>query len=416
MFSNESIDSRSATVKSARVSENRRSNLAASKQRIPLYFQFRKRFAASTFYSGQPISLFIQLVPPTDFAIHSARSTNRVPPLSPFHRLHLSAHLTDRFPPPKMAEFLPDLPLIKIFRHLGLVDLTRARAVSRRWKSLIDGCVRIDELVICPDISRQPFGSWCLLNNKVNRNSALELDLLDAAGFLKFNQKIVRLHLLSSLKRLKIRDFSKNIHAYDVAGLFSALAKFTALEHLEIEYLSEYPPDNLRELTCALVHPNLKVLHLDLGEPCRLHISIDCPRLEFLKCYASDEFTIIHPETIKQLYYYHFGHRLSNMEAFANLELYAPYDAMALDGVNIWCLPKLKELRVVYRDCYWLDDYSWYVRSILTGLIAENERLGLADSLKIYLNDRECSTNLKDSHPFLFRDEKRTEDDSEDEW
>ena len=180
-----------------------------------------------------------------------------------------------------MAEFLPDLPLIEIFKHLGIVDLTKARAVSRRWKALIDCSVRIEELVLCVDGISGP--KWFHLNKQVDRDNVLNLDVI-ADDFSKFSKKIVRLHLLSSLKRLRVvRETVKRTAGRDVDRLFSRLTKFTALEHLEVHLDFGFCVG----WNCALVHPNLKVLSLAyLDEHPKLHIKIDCPRLEFLECDA----------------------------------------------------------------------------------------------------------------------------------
>ena len=312
-----------------------------------------------------------------------------------------------------MAEFLPDLPLLEIFRHLGIVDLARARAVSRRWKVLIDCCVRIEELAICSDTISKT-SKWFHLNKKVDLKHVIKLDVT-SSGFTKFNQSIVRLHLLNSLKRLLVvREWPELTEGRDVNKLFSRLAgKFPALEHLEIElYFDE---DDVA--SCTLVHLNLKVFSLsfmyDYGE---LEIEIDCPRLEILRCPAAfDKLIITNPETIKQLYYYRFKNCESNrfadssdLEAFANVELYVSNVVYTLKDVNIWSLPKLKELRVedeetnVRLEKWTSDEHVNFVRFIMPQLIAKKESLSSARrSAKIYLNDIECSANLKECHPLL---------------
>ena len=316
-----------------------------------------------------------------------------------------------------MAQFLPDLPLIEIFKNLGLVDLTRARAVSRRWRVLIDCCVKIDELAIHSETVSDP-KNWFHLNKGLDLDNVLELDVIDR-GFTKFNQSIVRLRLLACLKRLRIvRRGSRGLDGYSVDQLLSRLVKFTALVHLEIEM----PFDYCEGWSCSLVHPNLKVLSLgNLYEFSELSIDIDCPRLEVLKCVALfDQFTVTYPETIKQLYNYRFkdwesGAAASpgDLEAFENVELYVCDDIYALDQVNIWSLPKLKELRVEIADYLWDSDYVQIVQTIVTDLIEKKQRLELArGSPKIYLNDELCSANLKESHPELFQaDEDWTDDE-----
>ena len=307
-----------------------------------------------------------------------------------------------------MAQYLPDLPLIEIFKHLGLVDLTRARAVSRRWRVLIDGYVRIQELVICSTTILEP-KRWFHFDQRVRPDSWLKLDVF-YYGFSMFQQTIVHLHLLASLKRLRVvrERFESAINRRDANLLFSILVKFTALGHLEIDF------DFSDGWGLELAHPNLKML--SLARFCKrpeLRIKIDCPRLETLQCEASFvQCTVKYPETIKHLYYYRFRRpgtesivSSSVLEAFANVELYVCDDIIALEQMNIWSsMPKLKELRV---KTNYLRDIRWdFVRTVLTDLIAKKERLGSARSCpKIYLNHKECSANLKESHPFLYLDD-----------
>lgn len=297
-----------------------------------------------------------------------------------------------------MAQSLPDLPLLKIFRYLGLVDLTRARAVSRRWKALIDSCVKIDELVVCSHPYPDP-QNWWHINKTVYSNAALKLNLLDSTDFLNFNRKIVHLHPLSSLKRLRVFEPQSPIcDEHEVNRLFSSLINFAALEHLEIELNFDWC-----QMRCSLVHPNVKVLSLSrLCKSPQIYVQIDCPRLEVLHCFAPfDQFTIKHPETIKQLDDYLFRNvykkshaSLSDLEAFANLEIYSCSVYGLLNEVNPWNLPKLKELRL---RC---PDRSQFTVSILTDLIAKKDRLGPErGNPKMYINNKECGANLEETHP-----------------
>ena len=297
---------------------------------------------------------------------------------------------------------LPDLPLIEIFKHLGLVDRTRARAISRRWKALIDGCTKFDELVVT---NGEPPKRWFVFNKEIDPNSVFQVDL----AFQMFDEKIIDLPLLSSLKRLIIEDWdSKLVGAPGTAAdcLYRCLAKYTALEHLQVG-LSMYEYSSF-----WLVHPNVKVLSFRFflwHDNNQLHI--DCPRLKVLRCTVPYSLcTIVHPETIEQLFDYPFTCPIwgnlassSDLEAFANVELYVCEDISTVERVNIWSLPKLKELR--------LNAVGWskaYVLSVLTELIAKKKLLGPARvSTKIYLNDKECSEkNLRESHDWLFQDDE----------
>ena len=212
-----------------------------------------------------------------------------------------------------------------------------------------------------------------------------------------------------------VRPHAQRSDGYDVARLFNRLVKFTALVHLEIEI----DFDNCYGLNPDLVHPNLRVLCFgSLDENAELYLEIDCPRLEVLQCDAPfNQCIITYPETIKQLFYYRFndidwwnGASPSDLEAFANVELYVCEDTYSLNQMNIWIMPKLKELRVIVDESY-NEDFELF-RNILADLFAQKERLGAArGSPKVYLNDKECSTNLKESHPWLFLSKIWTDDE-----
>ena len=308
-----------------------------------------------------------------------------------------------------MAQFLPDLPLIEIFKHLGLVDLTRARAVCRKWRALIDDCVRIEGLAISFEANCKQ-SKWFQLNKKIGPDNCLELDVIGSeVDFSKFNQTIFRLHLLASLKRLRVarhqRNYAKRFNGWAADRLFGRLIKFPALEHLEIDFNF----DHCDELSCELVHPNLRVLSLgSLYSNEEVNIEIDCLRLEVLRCEAPfDQFTVTYPDTIKQLYNYSFRNWKSKniasqslLEAFANVERYVCEGLEGLKQVNVWSMPKLKELRV---ENYWTDEcYVASLGRVVADLIAKRERLEAARrSSKIYYNDKECSVNLKESHAYL---------------
>ena len=257
---------------------------------------------------------------------------------------------------------------------------------------------------------------WFHINKGVDSHNVLKLNVIDS-DFSKFNQMIMRLHLLASLKRLMIVR-NKQFNGYNASRLFSRLIKFTALEHLEISLVFEYC-----DFQHLLVHPNLKVLSIGfVYEEHEFEIEIDCPQLEILQCFAAfDQITVTYPETLKELYYYRFKHLEANitasssaLAAFANVERFWCDSLYMLEEVDIWSMPKLKELRVE-DDVEWMgyEEVQWH-RDILTDLIDAKKRLGPSrSSAKIYLNDVECSANLKTSHPELFpSDEDSTDDEN----
>ena len=321
-----------------------------------------------------------------------------------------------QFLPGLLPDLLPDLPLIEIFKHLGLVDLARARAVRRRWRALIDGFVRIKKLVIHSHETSMP-GKWFHLNKPIRLDDMFRLNVI-GSGFSKFNQTIVRLHLLARLEKLKIvKSDTRIFDGYLLERLLKRLVKFTALVHLEIEMFFGC----CGGLSCSLFHPNLRVLSLKrfLSVPSHLNIKIDCPRLEVLECNAP--FPVTHPETIKQLYYYEFASPSyipspSDLEAFANVERYVCFSLSELEQVNIWSLPKLKELRVEIHEYDYDDDEHVQVRTVLADVIAQKKRLGSARGRpKVYLDNKECSANLRETHPYLFPGEYWTDEDSTDD-
>ena len=371
------------------------------------------RFHHSADFANPPIDCIIL---DRSIDLISSKQSHRPSTTDPNHR----SDSTDR--PFTMAQYLPDPLLIEIFKHLGLVNLTRARAVCRKWRALIDSRVRIEELAICSKAISEPT-KWFHLNEKVDPDNWLELDVT-GSGFSKFNQTIVRLHLLASLKRLMIvREGFESTDGYGLCRLVSRLAKFAALVHLEISACFDAYDGWMR---CNLVHPNLRVLSLGYSYDPELFFEIDCPRLEVLECIAPfTRFAVTYPETIKQLYYYQFRDslmkqtaNLSQLEAFANVEFYKCDSIRALEQVNIWSMPKLRELRVE-ETIYWYEKCLPRVRNILTDLIAKKESLDPARHRPlIYLNDERCSANLKASHPYLFSDDEdlSDEDSRDDEY
>lgn len=307
-----------------------------------------------------------------------------------------------------MAQFLPDLPMIEIFRHLDFVDLARARMVNRSWRALIDDRVKIDGLIISPYAISTP-ENWFLIG-KVGRDSLLRLDV-NGSRFKKFNRDISELRLLDTLKRFKVIQRltrSEITDGYDLNRLFSMSAKFPALEQLEMVLTLEHAAPDLK---CSLVHPNLKVLSLDgYDNYAWLNLEIDCSRLETLQCYWNFKITFTHPESIKQLHNYSFREgdsptvSSSDLQAFANLELYVCDAHWVLEEeVEIWSMPKLTELRVEEDDWREVQGNREPVRSLLTGYMAMKNHLeSTRGKVRIFLNDVECSTDLRESHPFLF--------------
>lgn len=298
---------------------------------------------------------------------------------------------------------LPDLSLIEIFKHLGLIDLTRMRLVSRRWMYLIDQ-QRIEELVISNE-EYQCEQSWFFINKKIKLDQVLKLDVLES-DFQLFNRKIIQLRLLRMLRRLRIRKFQASENRYTdwADDLICRLAKFVKLEQLEIEFA-------LTEFGCKLVHPNLKLLHVNVWTGGDQIIEIDCPRLQTLSCQADfEQFIIVHPETIKLLYNVRFCRNTidpdyAGLKMFTNLESFVSHDLRCTNGNILRSSPKLKELRAegeltIRKGLGFGNEQA--VANLLE-LIEKKEYLG-RDGLKIFFNDRECSSvaQLKENHSDLF--------------
>lgn len=302
---------------------------------------------------------------------------------------------------------LPDLALIGVFQHLGLVDLARMRLVSRRWKRLIDRQER-DELVLS-NADYQCEQRWFHTDREMNLEQMLKLDVLES-DFLLFNKFITQLRPLSSLRRLRIRKFpEKELYNEWAGDLLCRLVKFVALEQLEIEF-------GLPEFGCKLVHPNLRILAiLDAWIGPEQDIEIDCPRLQVLRCPADyDQLTIVYPEMIRHLYNVRFWSdrsdpadpsNYSDLAVFTNLESFLCHDLFHANANILDRSPKLKELRLETNRTV-LESESIRrpnAKSTLLELIEKKAYLG-RDELRIHFDGRECSSveQLKENHSDLF--------------
>lgn len=275
------------------------------------------------------------------------------------------------------CERLTDDLLQLIFEHLGVVDLTRARLVCKKWKWFLDQ-QKVVELVVKDHEFR--LDDWSHTKLPVRPASVLRMDLFRSQNQL-LREKLTRQPLLSNLQRLKISSFAKERYVKHQA-FFDSLRNFIRLEQLDIEF-------DLEMQQSSIVHPNLKILFIRFVEQLD-YVDINAPMLEVLYCRGYFHLVkIVHPQSIKFLSSSFYADRQRiDLSRFVGLERLHCSAVGNLCRIELAKLVRLEEFKFS-REELQPEDYE-EIQSFLANLVEQKLKMK-RDNLKVFFFNEEMT-------------------------
>lgn len=271
---------------------------------------------------------------------------------------------------------LPELCMRRIFRYLGVRDLTRCRAVCHLFKYYVD-LIGLSELIVDKLKSSEsedywnPTNYWYLTDRPIQCEDSIRWEV-----FASLRPSQFRLN-----EQLKFLCIHQLISFSDLD--FQLLNGFEQLMHLEVQWLEFVRTQTDRK---ELILHNLRVLslrHLIYSD-----LFLDTPRLEVLRCDQIGSVELEHPESIRKLESNYAGAIV--MAKFENLELFKCefIDSPGLDRDLLSSWNRLKELDF---DLDFANDYereeNEAFRLSLLQILDRRARSKSREKLKIYLND-----------------------------
>ena len=264
-------------------------------------------------------------------------------------------------------EQLPDLPLLMIFKHLGIQSLARCRLVSKRFKSCVDLIrpeeIALNEIKTCGD-------KWRYRDELIDPDSQINDYDMNVLNEISFD--------LSRLRRLKISNYDLYRDLDDMIRFVNETA--TQLEHFEIVGLAL-----VANATLSL--HRLEVLFIDWPEG-KGDITVNAPALRVLSFFGTygslSKINVIHPKSIKHLELFHRADE--TVRQFENIETLRVFLPRKID-------PDLLRSNRHLKTIYLLGQWQWDLlvidetRTIVDGLLQQKRALAKND-LKIYFFDQ----------------------------
>ena len=278
---------------------------------------------------------------------------------------------------------LPELPFEKVLSYLSLEDRLKARAVSRRWYTMINS---FKVKTLC--YSSLP-SSFILGKNRLMVRDAFAQNFISTTRFASFFNTFGR-SILSNLKRLRIFDLQLN---EEKPTVFTEIFKsFGQLEQLDIIRTSSSPSGHAVEFELSL--PMLKSIRLEMLFGIS-RLGLDAPRLQQVRIHECfTQMDLVHVDSVERVTMDRFFQiplkQLKNLK-----QLYLRYSTH-IDPTLLSGLEQLKEIHFGQRDG-------------VLAIFEQKRRYGRAD-LKVYLygvllsgpEDPKLSEDFKDVKEFFF--------------
>lgn len=232
---------------------------------------------------------------------------------------------------------LPSASLVAILEHLPPRDLVRCRLVNKLWKHLIDSSIKKSELILFIGTNPQPHW-WMYSGESVNLENSIQADCcaFTSESFFNLFKRVKRLFLSCNVL-LFIQYWTDNFSWH-----FS-----DTLEHLQIDYLTVYSPEQNHPLDLTL--KNLRTFcysrQLSMISCKSIAVSLDSDRLTQLHAnidlsFESNSMISRFASNLRVL----FANQIAYTEPleFPNLERLGCCNAPDFRFL-VYCLPSLKE-------------------------------------------------------------------------
>ena len=219
---------------------------------------------------------------------------------------------------------LPELPFEKVLSYLSLEDRIKARAVSRRWYTVINS-FRVKTLCYSDHPSgfireKNRWVSGAFAENFISSRLSKRF-FISSCPSERFFDTFGR-SMLSNLKRLHLVDI--DVDVYGRAPVFpSALSSFGQLEELAIVRFQHY--DHNPQAEFKLILPMLHSIHLEDLSGIKV-MTLDAPKLKKVKTKNSStdhlRLELVHAESVETLV--SSFDQLSMVKRMKNLRYYYP--------------------------------------------------------------------------------------------
>ena len=266
-----------------------------------------------------------------------------------------------------------------IFEFINLRDLTNLRGVSKRFRSIVDECGSIEELVITNgNVNERRYAKdWSYSDRPINFENLIKLDLSKSKELNYFKREIINQKLIKNLRRLKLifklTNQNQNILNYYIQ-------KLTKLKQLDIRLI------NYKDDKFILKHSNLKQFFIANYSNNLRNVKINLPKLEILFIpLLNGKILNLDYDKIKGVFIFMYNTHRYEIDLFKFKNLESIVVLIYKDSSNLdilFQMPKLKLIKFLYSTNI----------EIVTDFYKKKEKLK-RDDLIIYLEDYKLSNS-----------------------